>query len=117
MKQLTLSTGEWLLVEVPEDSLSVDWNITGKWIYLSPLSFRIELPTGEWQLIGKGDSLNEQQWGEIVERWAGTYFKDYESDPFAKTGTAYMIPSSSGMSLLKHNGMEPSQVVILKRLK
>lgn len=59
----------------------------------------IQLPSGSWQIIGKGDTLAEEQWREIDGVPEDTVISATES----------------GHSLLKSLGMEPSETLVLKK--
>lgn len=119
MKTVSLSTGEWLLVEVPEDSLTVDWNITGKWIYLSPLSFRIEIPPGQYSIVGIAKDLTEEQWKGIVEQYGDGYEHYMSDDQYEKSDRIDLLATAtlSGLSLLSSNGFEKDTCLILRKEK
>lgn len=127
MTPISLSSGEYLLVEVPEDGkhfwVSLFRDYSPALLYSNgtdPQPF-IQLPyDGQegkyWTIIGKGrgNSITEEEWKGIVEgKTIGedTRWRDF-TDFFHTCKTA----TSSGLSLIKSHGFEhPEKVLILKK--
>jgi hypothetical protein len=118
IKQFTTTKGAFAIVRVPDDAYNFitnnfPTNENNLWFYhndgCNPLHnlAPIGLPEGDWQIIGLRDSLTEEQWKGIVEPVKfGMFmicFRDYE-----KEGYMFGLPSQSGHSLLKANGVYQS---------
>jgi hypothetical protein len=119
MKQIKLPTGEYLLVEVPEDAKQFqvlnEYNVLWYQMPIIRGKSSKELPSGQWEIIGRASELTEDHWDEIVEnKWDdyadGMWWKIYDSDQ-DEWG---MCPTESGLSLIKSHSMNPSTTLILK---
>jgi hypothetical protein len=75
----------------------------------------IELPPGNWQLIGKGDALTEEQWKGIVETEyiedIGHFPIDYETEE--SDCSSY---TESGLSLLRSHGMNENTIILKEKV-
>lgn len=125
-KPLTLPSGTYLVIELPEDifkrataigvqedmvSNNLTCNINGN------IRSVCMIPPGSWELIGKGNEITETVWRGIVE-WSydddgdGNVFtnvKNYETDEWnCDTFT------ESGLSLIKSLGYTPLTSVLIK---
>lgn len=117
IKTIQLATGTWVFVEVPVNAKQLkvatdNEGFTRLWFGLPIIRgfSQVELPEGHaYTLIGKADSLTEDQWKQIVGVWSSGIY-NYENPP-VKVETA----KESGLSLLKSQGMEPDTCVILKQ--
>lgn len=132
IKTITLSTGTWVLVKVlAAQELFLKGNALTVLIHyggydnssggdpVDPEDYTIDLPAGRtYTLIGKADSLSEEQKEEIVEYSQladadddhdGGYM-DYEKRHWGKTNA-----KESFLSLLKSQGMDIETTVILKQ--
>lgn len=118
-------------VVVPESSYM--WTVVGNELLMVPhigLSARkkyYDLPPGQWQIVGLGNQLTEEQWKGIVEWYEDsndssydpqynetTYFnvfKDYVTGDEGEVDTA----TESGLSLLTSKGLKPENTLILKK--
>lgn len=117
---------EGVLVEVPEGAMHM--SITGNlfW-YVSDKQRRVELPPGDWQLVGTSDTMSEDDWKGIVQssvmkesKGESTWYRDYKEDLIEVCGkmvmnSVYPKAKQSGHSLLP----DPSKryAVILKKTK
>lgn len=76
MKQIKLTTGEYLLVEVPEDAHSFEVyanNVVGGWciMYLRgcpdyACNYSPNLPPGQWEIIGRASELPTIGSGDLL---------------------------------------------------
>lgn len=123
IKTIQLSTGTWVLVEVPKEAINFRMgDITHDLYYHNGIECFIVLPkmskSTRRAIIGKASELTEDQWKQIVEtfpsyRWGVRRgiqrFKNYRVEAPFETA------KESGLSLLKSQGMEPETTVILKQ--
>ena len=90
------------------------------WIYYylknSANSFdhrHIELPSGSYSIIGKGDELDSDKWESIVD------YKKHEDQRFYPDYTSALEffdnPIQSGHSLLKSKNLKPEPTLIIKK--
>lgn len=73
-----------------------------------------DLPSGVWQILGRGSELTEEQWKqgslnwiEIVDEVGYRDYTRYEDFRYFKTAT------ESGLSLLKSKNLNPDNALIL----
>lgn len=125
---------KWLLVEVPEDGtsfiiyqgnqLSYEHSVTGSETG-SRTGFIGEelLPSGSWEIVGKADSMTEEQWKEIVESGVCNdsgdhglgffrYYREYPDELEESFG--FFSAKESGEALLLSHGLKPETTLILK---
>lgn len=69
----------------------------------------LDLPAGQWELIGLAKDLTEDQWKGIIERWDSGKYNDYMRH-LACVDTA----TESGHSLLAKYKLNKETSVILK---
>lgn len=117
MTTLNLSSGEYLLVDVPEDAHNVivyNGELVDNWADEEMQRLKV-LPPGHYTLIGKGSEVSWQDKVGIVEKehdgsqtmhW---WYKNYITDNWTKN------IDESFDSLLRSHGKEPGTTVILKR--
>lgn len=130
MKKVSLPSGEYLLVEVPEDAqkimltnIQVDTDIIcpdgfGGMKYLG------STPPGNWQIIGKAYSLNRKEWNDIVQyfplinddgHFCGNMYRDYtDVQQIVPDDFSLDTPTESGLSLLASHSMKPETTLIIK---
>lgn len=77
------------------------------------------LPPGQWQILGLGHQLTEEQWKGIVERQRGQglyWHYNIRGSSLGQYG-AFLLDTAtkSGLSLLKSKSLDPSTTLILKR--
>ncbi len=125
MTPLTLPSGKYLLVTVPEDALDIEVipdKVDASWPdYLKFVSLKEDmcahwrLPPGRWQLIGKGGELSEEQWKGIVETEyiedIGHFPIDYETEE--SDCSSY---TESGLSLLRSHGMNENTIILKEKV-
>lgn len=128
MKQITLPSGEYLLVEVPRwatfnllqsnhGSLLQVWDRDYQDLKMN----ESQLPSGNWQIIGKADSLSEDDWKGIVETKHGGFaghlkgFKDYSPKYIYVDKDPISTAKESGHSLIESHQMKPETTLILKQ--
>lgn len=128
-KQIVELTDGVIGVVVPESSYM--WTVVGNELLMVPhigLSARkkyYDLPPGQWQILGLGNQLTEEQWKgivgishenvkidwDVVEEWVyGNIYKDYELKD-----SLYYTATESGLSLLTSKGLKPQNTLILKK--
>lgn len=118
MTPVTLDSGEYLMVDTPDGAH--DFQIEGK--YKDKLCFHIEepnpihpwptviiLPVGEFEIVGIGNELTDEQWSGIVDCKLLVMFPDYTKKDFY-----FDYPTASGLSLIQHHGMKPNCVILKK---
>jgi hypothetical protein len=118
---------EIVAVKVPEDAIrasiskatGADISIKCDFLFLQFQKCRqqfIQLPPGQYSLIGVSDEITEDKAAELVEsvyaEWLGKRFKDYVKGQIYFCDTAL----ESFQSFLKSNGME-GKWVLLKVIK
>jgi len=75
-KKASLPSGEYLLVRVPEKY--EDFKLANGWVWafkhpgMSVRSRIVELPPGNYTLIGLGSEISEEQWSRIIESRKGS---------------------------------------------
>lgn len=74
--------------------------------------YSTNFPEGQWQILGLGNQLTEEQWEGVVDsKMEGReLWKSYET-----SYTAFHNATESGLSLLKSKGLKPQNTLILKR--
>lgn len=102
MTQHTLNKHTVLSVEVPEGATKVCWECgsDGRVLRYYPKNYndihdsrRIELPPGQWELLGVAGKIEESKWKELVVPTA----------------------SKSGLSWCKANNIKLTDVLLLKK--
>ena len=93
MKQIKLTTGEYLLVKCYELP-SNNFKINNGFIYQSQMSVRISLHTGQWEIIGRANKIPYIE----LEKVFGF------SHPFKKL-----------LSLIKSHSMNPETTLLIKK--
>jgi hypothetical protein len=121
--EIILVSGKYLLLPVPEESFNhnVDscdgkqcliYDVGG---FLDMILKGIDIPPGNWQLIGKGDALTEEQWKGIVETEyiedIGHFPIDYETEE--SDCSSY---TESGLSLLRSHGMNENTIILKEKV-
>jgi hypothetical protein len=121
MKQITLPSGEYLLIEVPEGSnwFEMDKPFTDRIVYQNKEKTQddltIQLPAGEYTFICKAREATEEQAIDIVQRFYShteMVYTDYQKQ-VGRIG--YLSPLESLNSLLSLHGYKPETTVILKK--
>ena len=117
--------GNFMLIDVPKDAKS--FLIKGYWLFYEHNFDRlglgedemIDLPPGQWQIVGIASSLTEEQWKGIVEKdtdfpnLPGLY-KYYESGSLKDIQvSATAQAKTSGLSLLAAHGKKPSTTLVI----
>lgn len=124
MKHKTITTGvcELFVCEVPEDShvsqISIGSGIVETAIGHPNGAYKpLQLPEGNWQLIGRFPDTTDKQWGDIVDKMVfidedGEFedvvkYRSYSEIPITPFGKTYspITSSQSGHSLLQANGV------------
>lgn len=109
---------KWLLVEVPEGAKEFD---LPEQDYGNVLQYKTKhwesemLPSGSWEIVGKADSLTDQQKNKVVEDdFMGTVrrWKDYK-----KPNSFLYHPRDSFLSLLRSHGLKPENALLLEAIK
>lgn len=125
---ITLPSGSYLLIEVPEDAkeIVVFDNITERFLSWYDgddpphPDHGKALPSGNWELIGKGDQLSDEIIEGIIGEWKKCYYTEddwirgYPS--YDKEYECYETAKESLVSLLTHHGYKPETTVILKQV-
>jgi hypothetical protein len=128
-----------LAVEVPAGSSNFSFDSSVEfWIRYYPQNHRdindtriVELLPGQYEIVGKGDSLFNEQWAAIVPRYDGDAawvpsYNDPDSGGHGYCYEDYMNPSehscvytatASGLSLLSSLSLKPSAILIIKKVK
>ncbi|HRP30493.1 MAG TPA: hypothetical protein PKV73_01310 [Agriterribacter sp.] len=132
MKHIKLTTGEYLLVEIPNHIEKVVWETGNEGKVLWMFSNRISLqhdrrihvkPYGQWEIIGRASELNEEQWKEIVETisgWSSVLYYDYSApgrDYRDIIESGLKSPTKSGISLIKSHSTNPSTTLVIRKIK
>jgi hypothetical protein len=79
----------------------------------------IKLPAGYWEIVGRPESITEEQAKQVVEAvkdWKTVIYYDYEApglDYRDIVETAYDAALESFRSLLKSKSVDPEKVIIL----
>ncbi len=121
MKELTLPSGKYLLV----DGIPAGKELMLTYVYGDPdllykdgeggVVFVKTLPLAEWQLIGKGGEISEEQWKGIVETEyiedIGHFPIDYETEE--SDCSSY---TESGLSLLRSHGMNENTIILKEKV-
>jgi len=121
MKEITLPSGKYLMMEVPEDAKDfiIDAELFYKASFLGSLpniGHTKPLPPGNWQIIGKADEMGEDKWFNIVEHHLYPFdnniagFENYNDEGYLSLITA----TQSGHSLLSSHGMKPETTLMLR---
>lgn len=132
MKHIFLPSGSYLLVETPDYEYEIILDLQPKEDWYK-IDFHMKfppkgdydivgytLPSGNWDLIGKGDALKEQDWEAIVSANVNihnTWFRDYAHTRGSKkpdTIFQFTTATKSGLSLLTHHGYKPETTVLIK---
>ena len=120
MKSISLSTGEWLLVVVPKDAICeiVNFENLKVWVRWYTPSFsdngNIDLPPGQWSIVGKPLELSEEICKTIVRVTiiqGSTFGTDYQNKKAFKRSA-----KESLLSLVESEGFEPETTLILKKI-
>jgi hypothetical protein len=140
MKDIQLPSGKYLLVEVSliafNFRLGKSEKLKGKMFASCPVTsgFTYELPSGNWQIIGKADSLSEDDWKGIVEPLFsneeindGHYHYEIDLNPMpyknynwntekddGREFSSFDTSVESGHSLIASHSMKPETTLILK---
>lgn len=129
---ITLPSGSYLLVEIPTHINKIVWEKGNEGKVLWMFSIKNDLwhdrrvrinPPGNYQIVGKGNEITDQQWEYIVDYVRGGFFghiygwKDYNESGFSMDEPPLKTALMSGLSLIKSNGFNPSATLILKSLK
>ena len=116
MKELTIAGKEYGIVSVPEGAtdITIDELITPYLQYWQgDEDTAVDLPPGQWKLIGRLKDIDEKGWRGIVElceHFDGFYgYRNY-----LITGTYEKHALESGHSLMKANGFEMEDVLLEK---
>lgn len=106
IKTIELSTGKWLLIEVPVHSwgyeLSNEKHQLRFWeeVLQGTITSYIDLPKDHtYSLVFKASELTEDQWKVIMDHAPGSF----------------EFPSWRGFSLLKAHGLSPDTCIIIKQ--
>lgn len=81
----------------------------------------LHLPAGQWEILGKGDSLTEEQWVWVATQvvgWSSVIYHNHTAsgrDYRDIVEAAFSTATESGLSLLKSKGLKPENTLILKR--
>lgn len=102
--------GEFLAVKVPDEAEDFIVDEDGLNMFQNPPHSdmtlgNIELPPGNWQLIGACKELTDEQWKGVVDEvssWGKTYFKNYGGK---YSYNESMSSAESGMTLLLLNNV------------
>lgn len=119
MTPLKLPSGEYLLVEVPEDAKSfVITVVNRKWYYLSADmgdTFKDlgRIPKGKWEEVGKGSEISEKEW-EVILPGQNIQKTPFYTNFLNKKGY-FNSATESGHSLIASHNYTPGQVVLLKK--
>ena len=101
-----------LLVEVPEGAKEFDISDMGSLIYYVEWgnSGYIDLPQGQYQILGKSTELSEEQMKEICDTDGKGYmnYLEHPKNSYCKT------VQESYLSLLEANGIVGNQLVLIK---
>lgn len=117
MDNIKILIGNYFVVNVPEDAheFEIDGELFYKASFLGKQNIMQmkKLPSGQWEIIGKGDILSEEQWKGIVEYYPTTMtlYRDYSQQVFGDD--VFFTAKESGYSLLKSRGMKPENSLIL----
>lgn len=77
----------------------------------------INLPPGEWEIVGLSKEMTEEKWKSLVKEacFAGDRpywgYKNYEE------GMPFETASASGLSLMRHLGLDEKQNYLILKLK
>lgn len=118
INEIKLSTGKWLMVEVPKESwnyeLSNEKSMIRYWVNSLDETFTgyENLPTGHtYTLIGKASELIEDQWRNIIpEMKVGNRWPNKNGD----YPIWFYSAKDSGFSLLKAHGLSADTTVVIK---
>lgn len=121
--ETTLHTGRYAILKVPEGATNIRLSKpSGMYLDydLGKEIGSVEMPPGNFQIVGIGRELTEVQWKEIVDRQNGSVgkYKDYSiTGSLAKYGT-YLLGAAteSGFSWLRSHGADET-FLILKEVK
>lgn len=126
MQKLTLPSGEYLLVEVPEDAKYIRLSLTTNSLFFYresyPNNIGAHLPSGNWQLIGKASELGKEEWKGIlkpIENWSKELYHNYTAsgrDFRDVIDSAFEATIDSGLSLIRSHSMNPETTIILKAI-
>lgn len=120
MKQITLDSGSYLLVEVPEDAVDIyadndgaEPNFIGFHIQSveKPYWHTEAIPFDNAELIGRCSELSEWHWKRIVAKPEYGFYLRYPSNDNYTCST----PTESGHSLIESYRMKPHGTLILKK--
>lgn len=123
MEQVKLTTGEYLLVEVPEGCHEIEINYGKDKVVFWEDGFSSELglPPGQWEIIGRASELSEEQWSGIVEPiggWSSVLYYDYSAsgrDYRDIIESGLKSPTESGLSLIKSHSMNPETTLVIRK--
>jgi hypothetical protein len=125
-KEITQLTPQTIAVSVPLDAGKFNLGILGHTNMLQyfegdyPVYGLIELPPGNYSILGLGDKISEEQWKEvgletIVKPNEPLYYKIHvvEKDEDGHYSTATTNAKKAGLSLLKSLFLNPSELLII----
>jgi hypothetical protein len=115
MKKITLPSGEYLMVEVPKERkimLATDGNLYHYRGSGAVTGQRIDIPLGNYTLIGLCSEISEEEAKGIVHE-GNKLFAGYMYDYNKKANVAATALLSLA-SLVRSNGMEVDTTVLLK---
>lgn len=115
-------TDNSIAVDVPEDAygFQIPYNLSILGYQLPPLraNFSIDIPEGNWEILGRPEEMEEEQAQKIIEEPKLGYYKNYEDkrayDEFIWLDI-FIIRTAikSFQSLLKSKNLNPESVIIL----
>lgn len=116
MKNITLAGIDYLLVEIPNVEIKISERKL-VWGNLRYGTFSKQLPAGNWEILGKADTLTWQDWVSIVEKENDSsehlkswWYRDYHfEDSWVRN------PYTSGLSIVASLQMKPEKTLILKK--
>lgn len=119
MTPITIPSGCYLLVDIPKLAtiIEITDNRDRVVFWYDGWFSELELPEGQWEIIGKGYGLDASKWKEIVEARklvAGLYerYTDYtDSSNWFKNAT------QSGLSWLSSHSKVAERTLIIKQVK
>lgn len=123
-------TDGFIGVEVPEDAKDIEISFTriGNSVLVYEYGDKqcnVQPIKGQYKIIGKADSLTDDQWRGILEpvnnpfihEYMGNFiYRDYTKPQSHTVSDARCEPIESGLSLLASKNLNPSTILILKKL-
>ncbi len=126
MEAYTLNGKEVLVVDVPPQSNAIrffGFDNHLEWVNDYGESESKDLPPGDWQPLGKGSEISNDQWKDLVESdryYDGhpedhglgevTYYRDYPNELHE---SCIFSASESGLSWIRSIGKDPEKVYLL----